>query len=185
MVVSVGLTVSVRTLSYDSFSVYASVNLINFPITRFTGSRRLNAGKGKVMIAGTWMYRSYVNNPNPVGGDPQRAVKNIFGEGVFTLATPTPAALTGTLDMGGGFVLDLSGKISTPAGGPTTVQMAGLGRAGTGTDGWEYDYYGWPAYMWPAGVNQVPSLIGTVLRAKPHDGGAAGVTASFIAVRRP
>ena len=56
---------------------------------------------------------------------------------------------------------------------------------GIGTDGWEYDYYGSPAYMWPAGVNQVLSLVRTVLRAKPHNDGKAGVTASFIAARRP
>jgi hypothetical protein len=137
------------------------------------------------MIAGDWMYRSYLNNPDPVGGDPQKALDDLFGEGVFSLATPTPDTVTGTFDMGGGLVLDLRGQISAGTGGLVTVQMAGLGRPGTGTDGWEYDYYAWPAYMWPAGVNQVPSLVGTVLRAKPHNGGRAGVTASFIAVRRP
>ena len=41
------------------------------------------------MIAGDWMYRSYLNNPDPVGDDPQKAVGNIFGEGVFSLATST------------------------------------------------------------------------------------------------
>jgi hypothetical protein len=63
--------------------------------------------------------------------------------------------------------------------------MAELGRPGTRTDAWEYDYYAWPAYVWPAGVNQVPCLVGKVLRAKPHNGGKAGVTAYFIAVSRP
>jgi hypothetical protein len=137
------------------------------------------------MIAGDWMYRSYLNNPDPVGGDPQKALDDIFGEGVFTLATPTPDTVTGAFDMGGGLVLDLRGQVSAGTGGLLTVRMAGLGRPGTGADGWEYDYYAWPAFMWPAGVNQVPSLVGTVLRAKPHNGGKAGVTASFIAVRKP
>ena len=137
------------------------------------------------MIAGDWMYRSYLNNPDPVGGDPQKALDDLFGEGVFSLATPTPDTVTGTFDMGSGLVLDLHGQISAGTGGLVTVQMAGLGRPRTGTDGWEYDYYAWPTYIWPAGVNQVPSLVGTVLRAKPHNGGKAGVTASFIAVRRP
>jgi hypothetical protein len=139
----------------------------------------------EAMIAGDWMYRSYLNNPDPVGGDPQKALNDIFGEGVFSLATPAPDTVTGTFDMGGGLILDLRGQISAGTGGPVTVQMAGVGRPGTRTEGWEYDYYAWPAYMWPAGVNQVPSLVGTVLRAKPHNGGKAGVTASFIAVRRP
>ena len=140
--------------------------------------------KESAVIAGKWMYRSYLNNPAPVGGDPKRAAGNIFGEGIFTLVTPTPATLTGTFDMGGGLVLDLAGKVTTVPEGLATFEIAGLGRAGTDTEGWEYDYYGWPAYMWPAGVNQVPSLVGTVLRAKPHGGGKAGVTASFIAVRQ-
>ena len=84
------------------------------------------------MIAGDWMYRSYLNNPDPVSGDPQRALNDIFGEGVFSLATPTPDAVTGTFDMGGGLVLDLRGQISAGAGGVLTVQMAGLGRPGHG-----------------------------------------------------
>jgi hypothetical protein len=137
------------------------------------------------MIAGDWMYRSYLNNPDPVGGDAQKALDDIFGEGVFSLSTPMPDTLTGIFDMGGGLVLDLRGQISAETGAAVTVQMAGTGRPGTGTDGWEYEYYAWPAYLWPAGVNQVPNLVGTVLRAKPHNGGKAGVTASFIAVRKP
>jgi hypothetical protein len=64
------------------------------------------------MIAGDWMYRSYLNNPDPVGDDPQKAVGNIFGEGVFSLATSTKDSVTGTFDMGGGLVLDLRGQIS-------------------------------------------------------------------------
>ena len=86
--------------------------------------------------------------------------------------------------MGGGLVLDLRGKATTGADRLVTLDVAGVGRVGTGTDGWEYDYFAWPAYMWPTGVKQVPSLVGTVLRAKPHNGGKAGVTASFIAVRQ-
>jgi hypothetical protein len=31
-------------------------------------------------------------------------------------------------------------------------------------------------------VDQVPSIVGTIVRAKPHNGEPAGVTASFIAV---
>jgi hypothetical protein len=137
------------------------------------------------MIAGDWMYRSYLNNPDLVGADPQKALDVIFGEGVFSLATPTPNTISGIFDMGGGLILDLHGQMSAATDGLMTVQMSGLGRPTTGTDGWEYDYHAWPAYIWPAGVNQVPSLVGTVLRAKPHNGGKAGVTASFIAVRRP
>jgi hypothetical protein len=141
--------------------------------------------KEAAMIAGKWMYRSYLNNPAPVDGDPKKAIANIFGEGVFIFATPTANTVTGTFDMGGGLILDLNGKLTTAPEGLITFQIAGVGRGGTATAGWEYDYYGWPTHMWPAGINQIPTLVGTVLRAKPHDGGKAGVTASFVAVRQP
>jgi hypothetical protein len=68
--------------------------------------------------------------------------------------------------------------------GPT-FELIGTGRPGTGTDGWEYDYRGQLAYRWPNGINQVPSLVGTVIRAKPHGPAPAGYVASFIAVRQP
>ena len=137
------------------------------------------------MLAGRWMYRSYLNNPAPVGGDAQKALDDIFGEGVFTFATPTPATVTGEFDMGGGLVLDLAGSVACAGGQVQAFRIAGKGRPGTGTDGWEYDYHGAPAFTWPTGIDQVPSLLGTVLRAKPHNGGTAGVTASFVAVRMP
>jgi hypothetical protein len=128
------------------------------------------------LLAGKWAYRSYLNS----------ADQPIFGAGMFTFETPSITILTGTFDMGGDLVLDLQGTIRPADNGyPVTVEINGYGRAGTGTAGWEYDYYGFLAYQWPNGVNQVPSLVGTVIRAKPHNGGPAGVTASFIAVRQP
>jgi hypothetical protein len=126
-------------------------------------------------LAGTWAYSSYLNT----------ADQPVFGAGLFTFQTPTDTTLTGTLDMGGGLVLDLQGTIQPATGqGPLTANVRGFGRAGTGTDGWEYDYYAFLGYQWPNGVDQVQSLVGTVLRAKPHNGNPAGVTASFIAVRQ-
>ncbi|WP_162561114.1 hypothetical protein [Methylobacterium terrae] len=89
-------------------------------------------------------------------------------------------SVAGTLDMGGGYVLDLSGGVV--AGGD--VALVGLGRDATPTAGWQYDYRFAPAHRWPNGVNQVPALVGTVIRAKPHDGAPAGTVASFIAVRQ-
>jgi hypothetical protein len=126
-------------------------------------------------IAGTWAYRSYINT----------AAQPVFGAGLFTFQTPSATTLTGTFDMGSGLVLDLQGKI-WPAtdSAPLAFEIRGFGRAGTDTDGWEYDYHGSPAFEWPNGVAQVQSLVGSVLRAKPHDGGPAGVTASFVAVRQ-
>ena len=138
-------------------------------------------------ISGKWTYRSYVNSPVLVDGDANRALQMIFGEGVFTFDTPTSTTLKGTLDMGGGFVLDLEGTVQPTAqgGAPVTVEIIGTGRANTPTAGWEYDYYGYLAYRWPNGVNQVPALVGSVIRAKPHNGAPAGFVASFIAVKQP
>lgn len=126
-------------------------------------------------LAGTWAYQSYLNT----------ADQPVFGAGLFTFQTPTDTTLTGTLDMGSNLVLDLQGTIQPATGEcPLTAMIKGYGRAGTDTDGWEYDYYAFLAYQWPNGVDQVQSLVGSVIRAKPHNGNPAGVTASFIAVRQ-
>src|SRR5215471_17614229 len=52
------------------------------------------------------------------------------------------------------------------------VIAVGHGRPGTVTAGWEYDYRAELAYHWQNGVNQIPALVGSVIRAKAHDGGA-------------
>ncbi len=134
-------------------------------------------------LAGKWTYRSYVNTTALVGDDKDKALSIIFGEGVYAFEPPSGTALTGTLDMGGGYVLDLKGTVTQTA--PLSVAISGYGRAGTPTAGWEYDYNAALAYQWPNGVNQTPALVGSVIRAKPHDGGAAGFVASFIAVKQP
>jgi hypothetical protein len=126
-------------------------------------------------VAGKWAYRSYLNT----------ADQRIFGQGIFTFMTPSTTTLKGTLDMGGGLVLDLDGSVRAPdKGSPLSVAIKGHGQAGTKTEGWEYDYDAFLGYQWPNGVDQVPSLVGTVIRAKPHNGAPAGVTASFIAVKQ-
>jgi hypothetical protein len=137
------------------------------------------------MLAGKWTYRSYVNSTGLVGNDPNKALALVFGEGVYTLETPSSTAVRGNLDMGGGFVLDLQGTIEPAGDAPLTVAMAGIGRTGTPTEGWEYDYSAFLAHEWPNGVDQVPALVGTVIRAKPHNGAPAGVVVSFIAVKQP
>lgn len=113
-----------------------------------------------------------------ISGDPDKAAQNIFGEGVFDLRLDGET-VTGTLDMGGGYVLDLTGS-AAEAG----IALVGLGRDGTPTAGWQYDYRGGLAHHWPNGVNQVPALVGTVIRAKPHGSAPAGTVASFIAVKQ-
>jgi hypothetical protein len=136
-------------------------------------------------LPGKWTYRSFINTADLVGGDAQKALNLIFGEGIFTFAL-SGATLTGTFDMGGGYVLDLQGRVQ-PAiqNAPLAVEISGVGRANTPTADWEYDYHGYLAYHWPNGVNQAAALVGSVIRAKPHDGTPAGLVASFIAVKQP
>jgi hypothetical protein len=138
------------------------------------------------VLEGNWTYRSYHDDPQLVGGDADKALGLIFGEGVFSFTMVSPARLAGKLDMGGGYVLTLTGKVKPARGAsPLSFRIVGLGVANSPTAGWRYDYDGWPAYQWPDGVDQVPSLVGSVVRVKSHGPQSpAGVVASFIAVKQ-
>jgi hypothetical protein len=140
---------------------------------------------GTSPFAGRWTYRSYINDPALVGDDANKALGMIFAEAVFTFEIPTSSTLKGTIEWTGGG-LDLQGTLQpTGEGGALVLEIVGTGRPATSTAGWEYDYHAQLAYQWPTGVDQTPALIGTVMRAKAHDGGAAGYVASFIAVKQP
>jgi hypothetical protein len=140
-------------------------------------------------LAGKWTYRSFLNDPTQVTNAPDEATAAkqllaiLFAEAVFTFQIPDATTLTGAIDWNGGG-LDLKGKVSD-RGGALVVEIVGTGRPNTDTANWEYDYHGELAYQWPNGVNQVPAIVGNVIRAKPHNGNPAGVVASFIAVRQP
>jgi hypothetical protein len=134
------------------------------------------------MLTGKWTYRSYRNTPTLVGNDPQAALAQIFGEGVFDFEAGEGDRFVGSLDMGGGYGLTLQGDVI--GGDPSGFSIVGLGVDGTPTAGWRYDYHGVVGYEWPEGVDQVPSLLGTVVRVNAHGPSSpAGFTASFIAVR--
>jgi hypothetical protein len=156
-------------------------------------------------LAGQWTYRSYRNDAGAlVNADAPQAVQAltaiygdgittaaaalkalnlVFGEGIITFDPPVGDALTGNLDMGGGYVLDFKGTTRTAPSGDISIFVIGTGRAGTKTENWEYDYKATTTPKGPNGVNQVPTLVGTVIRAKPHNGAPAGVVASFIAIK--
>jgi hypothetical protein len=136
------------------------------------------------VLAGKWTYRSFHNRPAPVGDDPQAALDLIFAEAVFTFEV-SGTSLKGAIDWQGGG-LDLKGQIQPASGSaPLSVAIVGTGRPKSSTAGWEYDYRGSLAYTWPNGVDQIPALVGTVIRAKPHGTAPAGYVASFIAVKQP
>lgn len=136
------------------------------------------------VLAGKWTYRSFHNRPALVGDNKQAAFDLIFAEAVFTFEI-SGTSLKGAIDWDGGG-LDLKGQVRPASGqAPLSVTIVGTGRPKSSTDGWEYDYRGSLAYRWPNGIDQVPALVGTVIRAKPHSGEPAGYVASFIAVKQP
>src|ERR1700682_4594915 len=80
-------------------------------------------------LAGKWTYRSFHNNPAPVGDDPNtaadKALALIFAEAVFTFEIPTNTTLKGTIDWPGGG-LDLQGTIRQDATtGAPIVEIVG------------------------------------------------------------
>jgi hypothetical protein len=135
-------------------------------------------------LVGAWTYRSFRNDPAPVGGDPKKALALFFAEAEFRFEAVTDTEFKGVVDWASGG-LDLTGTLR-PGNADTPVAFAivGIGRPGTETGGWEYDYNGCLSYQWTKGDNQVPSLVGSLIRARPHNGAPAGYTASFIAVKK-
>jgi len=140
------------------------------------------------MPTGSWTFRSF--NPTYVTGDqtPQEEWGLIRAEAVLNLQV-TATTLTGTMEWPG-----------PPPGGLTLngivlqerehvcFGMVGTGRPGTGTDGWDYRYEGHLTQHWTSGIDQRPALVGSVLRAKTHNGrgqSPAGEVFSFIAVKQP
>lgn len=137
-------------------------------------------------LAGNWTYRSYFNNPALVGDDAQKALAMIFGEGQIRFSAADDRSCKAVLDFGGGAAMDLSGVVvAGNAITPQVLLITGTGREGTATAKWVYQYQGYVVPDWPQGVDQVPAILGTVVRTIPHGSGAAGVVVSFIAVKQP
>jgi hypothetical protein len=135
------------------------------------------------MLEGKWTYRSYRNDPALVGGDASAALVQILDEGVIDLESDGPRRFHGGLGMGMNHALSLEGELLD--GDPVQFSMIGVGIARTPTAGWRHDYRGLLGFAWPDGIDQVPSLLGTVIRVVAQgDHAPAGVTASFIAVRQ-
>ena len=158
-------------------------------------------------LPGKWAYRSYRNDANVVvNADPDPAVvaldpifgkgnagaassalkafNLVFGEGVMTFDKSSGNNITGVLDMGGGYFLDLKGTMQRTSSEDIAMELFGFGRAGAPAENWEYDYKATTTPKWPNGVDQIPCLVGTVIRAKPHGTAPAGYVASFIAIKQ-
>ncbi|HEU4407726.1 MAG TPA: hypothetical protein VFS43_20850 [Polyangiaceae bacterium] len=135
-------------------------------------------------LTGYYTYRSFLNQPAPA--DDFNKIR--FGEGELFLYVAPNGAARGTLAFPADAVsgekdfMDITGRVT--AWSPPTLELEGVGRAGTGTDAFDYKYQGTWAPAFSEAVGQRPAFTGTVVRAKPHGSAAAGVTASFVAVKR-
>ena len=137
------------------------------------------------MLAGKWTYRAFRNDWQLVGDNAAAALALIFSEGVLDFSEAQDGSFHGALGMPSGHALVLNGEIDVASGAPTRFTFHGNGVEGTPTEGWRYEYRGVFGYSWPEAVDQVPSLVGTVLRVGAHGPpNQGGDTASFIAVRR-
>lgn len=137
------------------------------------------------ILGGNWTYRSYLNNPSFIGDDPQKAFDQIFGEGELQFISHDEKNFKAVLDFGSDAKMDLFGTVINALGlAPQTLVITGTGREGTSTAKWVYQYQGYVASEWAQGVDQVPAIVGTVVRTIPHGSGAAGVVVSFIAIKQ-
>jgi len=138
-------------------------------------------------LEGVWTYRSFNDNPQPVAGDPQAALKLIFGEGELTIAAAAEGArgFRAALSFGGAAVMDLVGSFKAAgSGSPAVIRARGTGRPGSPAADFVYDYIFYPIAPWPGGVGQRQALVGTVMRAADHGAARKGAVASAIVVRR-
>jgi hypothetical protein len=136
-------------------------------------------------LKGEWTYRSFVNEPKPVGGDAQAALGLIFGEGALTVTQADPSGFKGALSFGGKAVMDLVGSFKPGApGAPAMIAARGTGRKGSGIEDFVYDYIFYTVAPWPGGIGQRQAMVGTVMRAADHGSAKKGAVVSAIAVRR-
>ena len=129
---------------------------------------------------GSWTYRSFLNDP-----DVNKNFDDLeFGRGTIIIEQAPMQALNGTIG-GPGWSLVLKG--ARTYGNPMHARFQGVGVVNG--EKWIYDYEGYLVPDWPNGVDQIPAIVGSVIRTIPHSGSQpntvnpAGVVASFYAVR--
>jgi hypothetical protein len=139
----------------------------------------LMAQTGSDAFVGSWTYRSFVNNPTPG----VQFNDLFFAEAELVIEAFDPGNFTGRLVLQPGAEMALTGASSF--GNPFTIRFQGRGVT-EGIKDFVYDYIGYLVPVWPNGVNQVPAIVGSLVRTEPHSGGAQpGQVASWIAVKRP
>jgi hypothetical protein len=127
-------------------------------------------------FAGTWTYRSFHNNPEPV--DSFDAIR--FAQAELTLVENGLNLLSGRLSFGDAYI-NVTGTVQCAE--PPTIRLRAIGVEDTSTAGWIYDYIGHLAPSWPDADAQRPAIVGTVIRTMPHEPDRpAGYSGSFVAV---
>lgn len=132
----------------------------------------------KTLGSGIWTYRSLLNNP-----DLSVNFNSLeFGRANLKIDLSEQGVLTGKI-YDTGWELILKGSIQY--GNPATLWFQGSGIVSGAP--WVYDYLCYLTPTIPNGINQVPTIVGSVIRAIPHPDGnggtsPAGVVCSFYAV---
>ena len=129
-------------------------------------------------LVGKWTYRSFLSDPDLA--TPFNDLE--FGRGTISIVDAPMGVFSGTIG-GPGWSLALNGSINY--GDPYSVRFQGTGVVGG--EEWIYDYAGYAVKPWPNGVNQIPAMVGSIVRTIPHSSGSggtapAGVVCSWIAV---
>jgi hypothetical protein len=122
-------------------------------------------------LAGTWTYRSLVNDAKLDTPFDQLE----FGRGTIEIAHSPMGIFTGRI-FGPGWALQLKG--ATSYGNPFAVRFQGTGIVGG--EPWAYDYLGYLSPPWPAGIDQRPAIAGSVTRTIPHSNGQGGVAPAGV-----
>ena len=136
------------------------------------------AQTGVEALTGSWTYRSFLNDPTP--GVPFNSL--FFAEAELVIDAFDPGSFSGRLVFPSGGEMTLIGASSF--GNPFSVRFQGRG-ASPGIEDYVYDYVGYLVPVWPNGVDQVPAIVGSVVRTEPHKPNAQpGQVASWIAVKR-
>lgn len=140
----------------------------------------MNSISDTEQFVGTWVYRSLRNDK--VLGTPFNDLR--FGEGIIDFTKIAyDQILDSSLDMGGGYILDLRGEVVRDNGVITSLKWRGNGRKSSSTEGWIYDYHALPNYIWDEATDRSVILVGSVLRTVAHGSSPAGVTGTFYMVK--
>ena len=135
-------------------------------------------------LRGIWLYRSFLNNPAPVGDFGKLAVWEAElsldiadGGRLYGFLGERPEVATGNEPY-----LLVEGEVALDD--PIEVRLRATGKPGSEFDGWVYDYAGYLAPAWPNATLRRPVIVGTVTRTVAHGSAPAGSVFSFVAVKR-